>query len=159
MPRIAKHGWERLRNYRINAQTKCWHWMGYRLPSGYGHIVVTIGPKVYRTTLAHRYAYESTYGSIPKDALVLHRCDNPSCINPAHLYVGTQVDNMQDAMLRGRIRGVRGEANRNSKLTASQVREIKAKFGKVAKATLARDYGVSLSVIRRIALGQTWSHV
>lgn len=78
----------------------CWLWAGYRAPGGYG--------KVYwrrQKHLAHRLAYELLVGPVPSGMQVCHRCDNPSCVNPAHLFVGTQKDNMKDAVRKGRVRG------------------------------------------------------
>lgn len=89
--------WERVKKGSPN---DCWEWQGMCLPeTGYG--VFTLGrQKVY----AHRYSYQIANGEIPEGLLVLHKCDNPPCVNPAHLYAGTQFDNMRDARERGRLR-------------------------------------------------------
>lgn len=76
----------------------CWLWLGSRIPAGYGHIKVSG-----RTVMAHRVAFELTHGPIEDGLWVLHRCDNPSCVNPAHLYTGDRAQNMKDAHERGRI--------------------------------------------------------
>ena len=91
------------------------------------------------------------------DKVVRHRCDNPACINPAHLELGTQKDNVQDSVLRGRAIRSPGESNGRSKLTVDQVLEIRASAE--AGIKLAQIYGVSSAVISGIKLRKLWKHV
>jgi hypothetical protein len=93
----ARRRWqERIRaRVTVRDDTGCWEWQGRRLPSGYG---------VVRNTTAHRVSYAAFIGSVPADLVVCHACDNPCCVNPAHLWLGAQRDNMQDAKRKGRIR-------------------------------------------------------
>ncbi len=112
---------------------------------------------------AHRAAYELFIGPIPEGMSVLHKCDNPSCVNPAHLFLGTQKDNIADMDMKGRRISVHGEHNFWHKLTSNQVRKIRAlyqwhsrKFGSVA---LSKQYCVSSVTIRNITNGKKWREV
>jgi hypothetical protein len=81
----------------------CWNWLLGKDRSGYGRMKVQLGSRDrFRATSAHRYAYELFIGAIPHGACVLHRCDNRACCNPAHLFVGTQQDNIRDMHAKGR---------------------------------------------------------
>jgi hypothetical protein len=109
---------------------------------------------------AHRVSYEIAYGEIPDGMEVCHKCDNPCCVNPAHLFVGTRQDNIDDRERKGRNNPPKGEANPKAKLTESDVLEIRAKrlqgisFGKLAK-----EYGVCKKTIQCAASGKSWSYL
>lgn len=108
---------------------------------------------------AHRLAYAAFHGK-PGDKVVCHRCDNPLCCNPEHLFLGTQRDNLLDALSKGRMKApvaLSGEAHPNAKLTEAQVAEIKRRvlLGE-AKTHISKDFGVSDVVIGRIARGTMW---
>lgn len=105
--------------------------------------------------LAHRLAYMLAYGPIPDGLVVRHACDNPACVNPSHLELGTHGDNAKDRATRGR--GARGERHGNAKLTAQQVRDIRDKRAAGVKLKpLAQEYGVHISLISQIANGKMW---
>jgi hypothetical protein len=123
----------------------CWRWLGKKNPKGYGYFGV--GGQGAGTQLAHRVAYRLFRGRIPKGLWVLHRCDNPSCVNPSHLFLGTAKDNMQDAKAKGRLK----PPPVRRKLTGDQVAEIRAS-GEYPTA-LGRRYGVSAEQVRRIKNG------
>lgn len=135
--------------------TGCWEWGGTRDEAGYGKVRF-YGPRV----MAHRLAYEAWIGPIEGDLLVRHSCDNPPCINPAHLLIGTQVDNMRDMEERGRARRRHGEDNGNAKLTYVQVKQIREqrKSGRTL-TSLADEFGVSISLIGMIARREAWRSV
>lgn len=108
-----------------------------------------------REYLAHRFAWELRNGKIPYGMFLLHRCDTPLCVNPSHLFLGTQLDNLRDAVKKGRIR--HGEKHRDSKLTEKDVREIREapRFHR----GFARKYGVSTSTISDVRNYKRWKHV
>lgn len=155
----------------------CWPWTGYRRPLGYGEI--GLGGKRGKAAKAHRVAYELANGPIPKGLDVLHRCDNPPCVNPAHLFLGTHLDNMRDMAAKGRSgpknhpermprgdrhglrlhphRAARGERVGGAKLTEDQVRHVLT--SPLSQRQLARDLGVDRRTISLIRQGKTWRHV
>ena len=92
---LAERLWE-----KTDKAGSCWIWVGTTNRDGYGNI----GIDNKKTALTHRVAWMVTHGPIPVDLCVLHRCDNPRCVNPDHLFLGTQADNMRDMMLKGRSR-------------------------------------------------------
>jgi hypothetical protein len=98
------------------------------------------------TTTAHRVSYQIHKGPIPKGMFVLHRCDNPPCCNPAHLFLGTHAENMADMATKGR------RAIKLSKETVTAIRASSA-----SSRALGREHGVSKTTIRRIQLGKAWS--
>ncbi len=111
---------------------------------------------------AHRMAYKLLVGPIPKGICVCHKCDNPPCVNPEHLFLGTLADNRTDAHNKGRLYVLPklprklGEENNNSKLTWVKVGEIRALLGKVSHKELGKRYGVSSSLISLIRNNKIW---
>ena len=136
----------------------CWIWTACRNRAGYGRIGVHR-----RSELAHRVAYELSKGPIQNGLIVRHKCDNPPCVNPEHLIVGTHADNVRDMDERGRrvSAPVRGEEHHKAKLTESDVREI-FRMRAETKATqqaIADTFGVSQFMISSILRGEAWSHL
>ena len=127
----------------------CWEWRG---PTSEGYGRLRVGDKRVR---AHRFAYEREYGSIPPGLVVRHRCDNPLCVNPNHLEVGTHAENVRDMDERNR-RSV-GVQRPGSKLREDEVAEIRA--SSLTHRDLGRQFGVSHCVIGRIKRGEDWKHV
>lgn len=141
---------ERLALYGREApETGCIVFTGTLFDTGYGSICIN-----YRTLSAHRLAWEIENGPIPNGLSVLHRCDNRACINPAHLFLGTQADNMRDMSEKGR--SSRGEKNAKAKLTEAQVRVIR-EDGRSHRA-IAADYGVAKTTVGDIKRGRIWRH-
>jgi hypothetical protein len=107
----------------------------------------------------HRYMYEKYHGSIPEGLLVCHKCDNKSCINPEHLFVGTSKDNTQDMMKKGRHKpnNIRGEMMGTAKLKNNQVISIRA--DKRMIKDIAKEYGISIAQISKIRRGECWGHL
>lgn len=111
-----------------------------------------------KSVMAHRYAWERVNGPVPDGMHVCHRCDVPACVNPAHLFLGTNADNTADKHAKGR--SARGEKDGNSKLTARDVVMIrKARASGESFTRIAARYGVWYQTIQDIIAGRTWRHV
>jgi len=138
---------------------ECWPWTGSRSRHGYGRI--GLGGKRGRVEIASRVSWELSHGPIPDGMGVLHRCDNPSCVNPAHLFLGTQADNVADMYAKGRGNRPRGEAHTCARFTVDQVLSIRQSYaaGGISQRELGERYGVSHRAIGRLVAGKTWSHV
>lgn len=137
---------------KVNKGPGCWEWTGACNTAGYGLLRVD-----QRSRGAHRYSYELHVGPIPAGLIVCHRCDNRRCVNPAHLFVGTYQDNMDDMKAKGRGVITRPRA----KLTDDQVREIRRAFarGDASQRQLARVYGVNQMAVSRLVRRETYGHV
>lgn len=134
----------------------CWRWTGFLNWAGYGRLG-TGGAKGMRT--ASRVSYELHKGAIPKGMVVRHKCDNAACVNPDHLELGTQRDNVRDMIARGRgnWRAPQGEERHNAILTEDRVREILASNER--GVDLAERYGVKQATISAIRHRRIWKHV
>lgn len=145
---------KRLRHYsKEDPNTGCWLWKACTVGFGYGQ--VSWGRKMYP---AHRMAYETFVGPIPEGMLVLHSCNTPACINPAHLRVGTQQENMDDMSRSGN--SLRGERHPSAKLNEKAVKKILSlrARGKTL-LSIAQEYGVSQSLVWAITKHKTWKHL
>ena len=144
---------------KIGSERECWPWQASKSPGGYGRTGSRRLP--YN---AHRAAWLFIYGEIPRDMLVLHYCDNPSCCNPMHLWLGTQKDNLADMTKKGRrrfdYRKTRGENNYNAKLATHHIDEIRhwLDLG-YSQEYIARNYAISQTHVSRIKLKKTWKHI
>jgi hypothetical protein len=147
---------------RSGGPDACWNWTASITGSGYGQI--GRGRAGEGNALSHRLAWELARGPIPETLQVLHRCDNKLCCNPAHFFLGTQLDNIRDMDAKGRgrrPRGRRGIAGPNAKLTDADVvamRELYA-TGQADQVELAARFGVGQSTVSSIVRRETWSHL
>lgn len=135
---------------------ECWEWQARRNMHGYG----TFQLQAKQSKLAHRVCWQITNGEIPDGISVCHRCDNPACVNPAHLFLGTHLDNMRDMFAKGRRTAAHGNRHHWSKLCSCAVMAIRALASEgVSQRDLARRFGVSRNCARSIIHGETWKEV
>src|SRR5437899_5408521 len=154
---LEKRFWDKVFRQGLN---DCWPWQGAKggtLPYGIFNFMGT-------NTNAHRVAYLLTYGPFDESLDVLHRCDNPPCCNPRHLFLGTAHDNIQDAIQKGRWKNPsprKGESNPIHKLTEKEVLEIRRLHsnGCITQRMLAKQFGVSFQTINVVVLRKIWTHI
>lgn len=132
----------------------CWLWTGKLDSYGYGVLQINGGRG--RTVKAHRLSLEIHGAAASADQVVCHRCDNPACVNPDHLFAGTRADNSRDMAKKGR--STIGEQNPMAKLSASDVLAIRSDASTSAP-DLAKQYGVSPETVRNYRSGRTWRHI
>ena len=149
---------------KVSRGSGCWFWTGAKTRGGYGQIVIDGTPK-----RAHRIAFELANDKAPKTLCVCHTCDNPACVNPNHLFLGTNAENSADMVEKGRqshgearserFRGVfRGEKNTQAKLSLENVASIRRRLlTKERQQDIAAAYGVSHQLISLIKRGKAWA--
>ncbi len=150
LPVVAMRFWSNVSRGNSDA---CWPWQRARNRRGYGRVGAR---RVYR--LAHRMAWEITFGAIPLGTFVLHHCDNPPCCNPAHLFLGSHDENMADMVRKGRQ--LKGSLKAQAKLTETSVRDIRDRYmhGETLTA-LSACFGVSISQVHHICTRKQWAHL
>jgi hypothetical protein len=133
----------------------CWIWVGLASKQGYGRMTIKKKQK-----LAHRYSWEFHFGEIPEKMFICHKCDNPPCVNPAHLFVGNRSDNAKDMVSKNRNRDDRGSNHPMAKLNEEKVIKIRERInsGEVQK-DLAKEYNVSPMTISMIKRRINWNNI
>ena len=135
-------------------ENECWEWQGRKDKAGYGAL---------GSLKAHRVAYEIYYAEPLGELHCLHRCDNPSCVNPFHLFSGTNADNVKDKVEKGRCYtgNQKGQSNGNSKLTDTLVKEIRLLYnsGGYTTTQLGKEYGVNRATISYVVNNKTFKHL
>lgn len=146
-------------------KTGCWEWTGARHYFGYGRMGIARPDGTQTTEVTHRVAWTVFRGPIPDGVCVCHKCDNPPCVNPDHLFLGSHIDNMRDCQSKGRGRHYLGSINAGSshgmsKLTEPDVAAIKTMLaGGTKQSVIAHKFGVTQTAISRINTGKRWRHV
>lgn len=141
----------------VDDPVSCWPWTGMRYANGYGRFSEGRAP-VY----AHRFIWRVKNGPIPKGKYVCHRCDNPPCVRPDHLFLGSPSDNVRDMLTKGRSRpgGARGERHAQSKLTAPKVLELRQRVADGETLfSFFTEYGVTYSTAWSAVTRKYWKHV
>lgn len=145
---------ERFWSYvNVSSPSSCWEWTGHK-SHGYG--MLAVNRKKYA---AHRVSYEMANGLILDNLQVCHHCDNPSCVNPDHLFLGTNSDNVADCISKGRQ--TRGSSHPVAKLTEQQVLDIRTKYasGLFLQREIAAEYGITQDNVSYIIHRKTWKHI
>ncbi len=136
---------------KVNKTKTCWLWTKSTNSAGYGVIKVYKGNMI----LSHRLSYEINTGEIPPGKHVLHRCDNPLCVNPKHLFLGSDDDNAKDKVSKGRQ--MKGEKNWNAILTQQQANEIREAKG--THQEIANKFKIGRTHVTRIKLRELWKEI
>lgn len=159
-PKMEARFWAKVSK---GAEDECWEWQAYRnmQRGGYG---VLMDSRTRKPVLAHRVSYAIEHGATPSDLMVLHSCDNPPCVNPKHLSLGTNQDNMQDAWVKGRLplpkNAPKGETHHSAVLTEELALRIKIGDLKgFSLGVLAKQFGLSKSAISRLRRGKSWKNL
>jgi hypothetical protein len=151
---FAERFWAKVKK---GATDECWPWTAATISTGYG--AIGMGRNKDGLILAHRASYEMHFGAIADPNMyVCHRCDNPVCVNPHHLFLGTPSQNSFDCSAKGRNRQPKGVSAKSAKLSESDVRDIRARPS-VSILKLAREYGVHHRSIWAVRHRKTWKHL
>lgn len=144
---------------KVRKSRGCWTWTANYLRTGLPYGLFRLG----KMRTAHRVSYELFVGEIPDGLFVLHKCDNPKCVKPRHLFLGTQADNNRDASKKGRARTLprHGEDNPGARFTASQVLAMWNAYasGGVTQQKIAEEYGTDQGTVGGIVRGERWVSV
>lgn len=137
----------------VDKSGDCWNWTALKNDQGYGKFVIRN-----KQIFAHRFSYQLANGVIPEGLFVCHHCDNPSCVRPSHLFVGTIQDNTADCVAKGR--NSKGEKHTSAKLTENDVRQIRSEYASgVSGVSLAKRYKICTPTISNIIHRKSWKHI
>jgi len=141
---------------RVIKTDTCWIWNGAKTPFGYGRLGVGEG-----WVMAHRFSWELANGPIPEGLFILHHCDNPPCVRPDHLFVGTLRDNTRDMTSKGRNRPPRGVLSGRTHLTETDVRRMREMYasGTYKQQQLADAFGIAENTVSLIVNRKRWAHI
>lgn len=140
---------------KVDMKDDCWNWTGSLSKQGYGRFGING-----RVNLAHRVAWTLYKGEIPKGMNVLHKCDNCSCVNPRHLFLGTQKDNIQDMFSKGRDNRAKGEKVTLAVLTEEKVKKIRFLYRDGFKPhVLKMLFGIADTTFWNVITKRTWKHI
>lgn len=158
-PKVKKTLKERfLDKVTYEPNTGCWLWLGACQSGGYGFMAIDATRKNRKSSAAHRISYILFKGDIPNEIVVCHTCDVCSCVNPDHLFLGTNADNSKDMVLKGRQ--AKGESQGASKLKSDYVLKIMDMCNNgVSKIEISRIFNVTKENIYSICSGETWGHL
>lgn len=133
---------------KVKKTDGCWEWTGYRTRKGYGEVYI----RGEGSRRAHRVSYQLHHGTVPKSMQILHRCDNPPCVNPDHLFLGTAADNTRDMLEKGRFK--------SAKLSDREVLEIRRKYASgETQDAIAKEFHIDQTNVSQIVLGKTWKNL
>lgn len=139
----------------VTKSEACWEWTGARTTAGYGHFQFLC-----RHYYAHRLSYEIAFGAVPSGMVICHRCDNPKCVRPEHLFLGTHADNARDKVEKNRhvLPMLARARHPSAKLSESDVAEMRRRHTEdgTSGAALGRLFGVSTSQACNILRGDSW---
>jgi len=144
---------------KVQKTDTCWLWIAGVNHFGYGYFNRSSVKKAV-CVLAHRYSYELANGPIAGEMCVLHRCDNPRCVRPDHLFLGTRTDNSNDKIAKGRAAGAKGTSHPKARLTEPQVVEIRRRWENgESQMHLSREFKVGHRTVCAIVHRETWRHI
>ena len=152
MKPVEQRFWAKVRKSFL--KDGCWPWQAHCNDDGYGKI--KIDGKVIS---AHRLSWEIHFGPIPEGMKVLHKCDNPPCVRPDHLFLGTDLDNHKDCVTKGRDFHIYGSQHWAAKLTEAIVKECRRLSKTQTARSLAKKYNISESIMGQVIKGKRWKHV
>lgn len=142
--------WEKV---DVRSENECWNWTGSVDGGNYGEFMIS----THNREKAHRYSWRLVHGDIPDKLYICHHCDNPLCVNPSHLFLGTSYDNTHDKLNKNRHKRLRGKLNGMCKLQEQDIIDIREKHNNgVSYKKLGAEYGISMTQIGRIIKRESW---